>query len=161
MRAATAFFLPLLLLQLALTLGCTSTVPATVTMGPAGPLETPAKIFLTAARQPERIAQSLRDAGLEVVSHWNSANYALQVDVGSSRGSGRECGSVNNVAYILSRAGVRYMVIKGRGMTGSCTPNVFDDIMGRRELMADRIHPNGRGYEIMAEHFERAVRPYL
>ena len=40
-------------------------------------------------------------------------------------------------------------------------PNVFDDIMGRRGLMADRIHPNGRGYQVMASHFERAVRPYL
>jgi len=39
--------------------------------------------------------------------------------------------------------------------------NVFEDIMGRPQLMADRIHPTGQGYEIMARHFERAARPYL
>jgi hypothetical protein len=33
---------------------------------------------------------------------------------------------VSNVAYLL-RSGRRYeMVIKGRGLTGSCTPNIFD-----------------------------------
>ena len=39
-------------------------------------------------------------------------------------------------------------------------PNVFEDIMGRQSLMSDRIHPNGEGYSIMADHFYRAVEPY-
>ena len=39
--------------------------------------------------------------------------------------------------------------------------DVYDGIMGRGELMSDRIHPNAAGYERMARHFERALRPYL
>lgn len=40
-------------------------------------------------------------------------------------------------------------------------PNVFEDIMGKRSLMSDAIHPNSRGYAIMADHFYEAVKPYL
>ena len=39
--------------------------------------------------------------------------------------------------------------------------NVYEDISGSRGLMSDRIHPNGRGYAVMAEHFRRALEPYL
>lgn len=40
-------------------------------------------------------------------------------------------------------------------------PNVLGDIFGRPKLMSDRIHPNGRGYEVMAGHFHKAIKPYL
>jgi lysophospholipase L1-like esterase len=40
-------------------------------------------------------------------------------------------------------------------------PDVFEDIMGHADLMSDRIHPNGKGYTIMAEHFLESVEPYL
>ncbi len=40
-------------------------------------------------------------------------------------------------------------------------PNVLGDIFGRPNLMSDRIHPNGRGYEVMAGHFHKAIKPYL
>jgi lysophospholipase L1-like esterase len=40
-------------------------------------------------------------------------------------------------------------------------PNVFEDIMGHNDLMSDRIHPNGKGYTIMAAHFLEAIEPYL
>ena len=40
-------------------------------------------------------------------------------------------------------------------------PDILDDIMGDDRLMSDRIHPNGKGYEIMAQRFYRAVEPYL
>ena len=40
-------------------------------------------------------------------------------------------------------------------------PNVFEDIMGHRDLMSDPIHPNAKGYEIMARHFHEAIEPYL
>lgn len=39
--------------------------------------------------------------------------------------------------------------------------NVLDDIMGKSGLMSDRIHPNAKGYEVMAGTFEKAIRPYL
>ncbi len=46
--------------------------------------------------------------------------------------------------------------------TGSVLiPNLFDGIMGHSELMSDLIHPNGRGYTIMADKFYDAIEPYL
>ena len=46
--------------------------------------------------------------------------------------------------------------------TGSVlSPNVFAGIMGTRSLMSDPIHPNGQGYAVMAQHFYRALQPYL
>lgn len=46
--------------------------------------------------------------------------------------------------------------------TGSVLiPNVFAGIMGTRSLMSDPIHPNSQGYTVMAQHFYRALQPYL
>lgn len=46
--------------------------------------------------------------------------------------------------------------------TGSVLiPNVYAGIMGRSNLMSDPIHPNSDGYTILAEHFYRAIKPYL
>lgn len=46
--------------------------------------------------------------------------------------------------------------------TGSVLiPNVYKGLLGDSRLMSDPIHPNGRGYEIMARHFHRALAPYL
>jgi len=39
--------------------------------------------------------------------------------------------------------------------------NVYKGILGRPELMADPIHPNGRGYDVMARRFADALEPYL
>ena len=39
--------------------------------------------------------------------------------------------------------------------------NVYQGIFGHRELMSDPIHPNGRGYAVMAEHFHDAIEPFL
>ena len=40
-------------------------------------------------------------------------------------------------------------------------PNIFDGIIGDKSLMNDPIHPNGRGYALMAQKFYRAMQPYL
>lgn len=40
-------------------------------------------------------------------------------------------------------------------------PNIFDGIIGENRLMSDLIHPNGRGYAIIAQKFYRAMQPYL
>lgn len=46
--------------------------------------------------------------------------------------------------------------------TGSLLiPNIFDGIMGKPGLMSDQIHPNSKGYTIMAEHFYDEIKPYL
>jgi lysophospholipase L1-like esterase len=36
--------------------------------------------------------------------------------------------------------------------------NIFDGIMGNRNLMSDPIHPNDAGYQIIAERFHEAMR---
>ena len=40
-------------------------------------------------------------------------------------------------------------------------PNLYEGIMGNRELMSDPIHPNAKGYETMAQTFHDAVKPYM
>lgn len=37
-------------------------------------------------------------------------------------------------------------------------PNIFEGIMGNRQLMSDPIHPNDAGYKIIAERFHAAMR---
>jgi len=39
--------------------------------------------------------------------------------------------------------------------------NVFENIMGHSSLMSDNIHPNDKGYAIMASRFHELVAPYL
>jgi len=40
-------------------------------------------------------------------------------------------------------------------------PNIFDGIIGDKSLMSDPIHPNGKGYALMAQKFYEAMKPYL
>jgi lysophospholipase L1-like esterase len=40
-------------------------------------------------------------------------------------------------------------------------PNIFDAIIGDRSLMSDPIHPNDKGYSLIAQKFSRAIKPYL
>ncbi len=116
-----------LLLMLALSSACSSIVPATVTWGPIAAISGEPRITLTSNAQYERVAQSIRDAGLSIATGGSRADYSVQVKVGSSRSS-RPCGTVNNVVYILSGTAGRILVLKGRGLTGSCSPNIFDDM---------------------------------
>jgi hypothetical protein len=106
---------------------CATPVPATVTWGPSMPITEDPSVFVMTNEQRPRIEQSLRDAGMIVVGSSGDANYRLEVAVGSSRGS-QPCGKTANVRYILSRLGSRVLVIKGRGRTGACAPNVFEDM---------------------------------
>nr|WP_320190757.1 arylesterase [uncultured Desulfobacter sp.] len=42
--------------------------------------------------------------------------------------------------------------------TGSVlVPNILEDLFGNPELMSDSIHPNDKGYEIMAGYFYKAL----
>jgi hypothetical protein len=123
----TRIFALLVVLQLAFLSGCTSTVPAAVTMRPGYPLKPTARIYLSARMQWDRIAQSLEDAGLTPTDEFGNADYALDVRVGRNR-SNAACGGLSNVAYTLTRDRRPVMVIKGRGRMGICAPNVFDDM---------------------------------
>lgn len=120
-------FLFLLILPLGLMSGCASIVPATVTSQPQVPIKKGANIFVVARAQRERIVKSLIDAGLNVSDEWTVDGYLLTVSVGRWRG-GSGCQGVSNVAYVLNGGGRMLMVIKGRGQTDYCEPNVFDDM---------------------------------
>ena len=58
----------------------------------------------------------------------NKGTYTLIAKVGSKRGSSEPCGTTNNVVYDLRSGSGRVLVIKGRGRTGTCKPNIFDDM---------------------------------
>lgn len=107
---------------------CTSTVPAFVAILPAVPLEGPPRVLLLAPSQGHRIAESLRRVGIEPVVKRHGNEYELVVEVGSDR-SRPSCGTVNNVRYSLRRgSSIDILIIQGRGMTGNCSPNIFDDM---------------------------------
>ncbi len=40
-------------------------------------------------------------------------------------------------------------------------PNILKGIIGRPELMSDPIHPNTKGYAVMAKRIYREISPYL
>lgn len=39
--------------------------------------------------------------------------------------------------------------------------NMWKNVWGKRELMHDNIHPNAKGYEIMAENYFNEMKPFL
>jgi hypothetical protein len=120
-------------------LGCSSEVPATVTVRPQLPLPANAKVLVLAAYQRDRIIQSVERAGLSVTDEWGGADYILEVKLGSTRRT-MTCGTVRNVIYVVSRRRASRMVVKARGPTGSCDPNVFDEMS--RKLAAFSARPS-------------------
>ena len=40
-------------------------------------------------------------------------------------------------------------------------PNILSGLIGKDKYMSDPIHPNTAGYEIMAQKFHKAIKPYL
>jgi hypothetical protein len=121
--------LPLILLALAISLGltsaCATEVPPTVVQKPIAPISRSAGIYVIASQHRDRIKESLTQAGLAPVDEPTGGGYALEVRVGGSRASG-DCGTVHNISYILTAAGGRVMLIKGRGPTGACPENIFN-----------------------------------
>lgn len=115
-----------LVLACALLPSCSTPVPATVTFGPSIRMTKEPTIAVLAVAQRPQIEQSLLAAGL-IVPPDRPANYWLEVDVGASRGS-QSCGPIANVKYTLIRRGTPILVVKARGPTGACDPNVFDEM---------------------------------
>jgi hypothetical protein len=87
-------------------------------------------LFLVAARQKPRIAESLRLAGFEPAADLLDAQFLLRVTVGNEKGF-RDCGTLNNVKYSLRMEGQTILEITGSGWTGTCSPNLFDDLSQR------------------------------
>jgi hypothetical protein len=113
-------------------MSCASDVPPTVTRNYGYPIEKKMDIFLIAPDERARITESLEKAGLKPVEVRKDVGYTLDVRLGGNRRT-EPCGSVRNVTYILSGPTGRLLVIKGRGATGTCQPNLYD---GMSALMA-------------------------
>ena len=111
--------------QVVLVSGCTSPVPPTVTRAPTTSLKANPAIYLQASVQRPRVAESLRNASVRLTNTFSEADYILTVNVGRRRRT-QTCGGSSNVSYILDGRDSHLMVIKGRGLTGTCVPNVFD-----------------------------------
>lgn len=62
-----------------------------------------------------------------------------------------------SLGILTDRYGDRYEALARRQSAG-LVPDVLDGIIGRPELMADQIHPNDRGYALMADRIEPALR---
>jgi hypothetical protein len=106
---------------------CANTVPPRTDWGPSRELNLEPRIFVTASSQLERTKESMTKNRFTLVGSEREANYLLQVDIGSPRDP-LDCGATNEVTYTLSAGPERVLVIKGRGKTGSCEPNVLDDM---------------------------------
>jgi hypothetical protein len=117
----------LIALQVALVSGCTSPVPPTVTRPPTTSLKVHPAVYLQANVQRPRILDSLRNARIRIAGSFEEADYILTVEVGKRRVN-MKCGGMHNLVYTLGGNGRQLMGIKGRGLTGSCIPNIFDDM---------------------------------
>jgi hypothetical protein len=114
-------------LQVVLGSGCTSPVPPTVTRAPMTSLTAHPAIYLQVNVQRPRILDSLRNARIRIAGSFEEADYILTVNVGNRRVD-MKCGGMHNIVYILGDRGLPLVEIKGRGLTGDCMPNVFDDM---------------------------------
>jgi hypothetical protein len=117
----------LIALQVVLLSSCTSPVPPTVTRPPTTSLKAHPAIYLQANVQRPRILDSLHGARIRTTISLEEADYILGVHVGERRVN-MKCGGMHNIVYILSGEGSPLVEIKGRGLTGDCMPNVFDDM---------------------------------
>jgi hypothetical protein len=114
-------------LQVVLLSSCTSPVTPTVTRPPTTSLNAHPAIYLQASVQRPRILDSLHGAGIRTATSLEKADYILAVNVGKRRVN-MKCGGMHNIVYTLSGKRFPLMEIKGRGLTGDCMPNVFDDM---------------------------------
>jgi hypothetical protein len=119
--------LPLLLF---LTLACSSSVaPQMKVFGPIDPSIT-RLLYVTTNAERESVLAALRQAGFSITSDARETTFQLVVRLGASRSS-RTCGWIRNVVYELRQKEVRIALVKGRGWTGSCSPNILLDMSAR------------------------------
>lgn len=107
-------------------MGCAN-VPPRVTYAPSEPINRDRPFFLVASRERAKIEKALKQEGVATTAQNLTSMYELRVRVGRSL-SNEKCGSVRNVSYEVLDQGMRVMIIKGRGPTGSCTSNIFEQM---------------------------------
>lgn len=95
-----------------------------------------------------RVPRAETFSNLDVIVHRTRARGAAVILVGLSLG-------VFGDAY-----GDGYEELAGR-MSSALVPDILAGILGHPDLMADQIHPNERGYKIMADRIEPVLRDLL
>ena len=116
-----------ILLALVLTLPACGTVPPTLTKQGALVLEAEPSFYVTAAKQKPAVVGALRKAGIVVVDDLLESSHQLRVTLGIDK-SFRGCGTLNNVKYAIRLQRRTLLELAGRGWTGECEPNVFDEM---------------------------------
>jgi len=124
MRRAKEMGIAVLLVALA---GCSSPVaPRSRIFAPLDP-DIPPRIYVTATSEREAVLAALVQSDFSIAHDLRDTPLVLAVRLGSRRAT-QPCGWVRNVSYELLHEGVRIAVIKGRGWTGSCSPNILRDM---------------------------------
>jgi hypothetical protein len=120
-----------MLLALVLLLPACGTVPPTPTTPSFLVLEAEPSFYLIATKQKPEILAALRRAEIVVVDDLLESSHQLRVTLGVDK-SFRDCGTLNNVKYAIRLQMRTLLELAGRGWTGECQPNVFDEMS--REL---------------------------
>jgi len=115
------------LLAISFLTSCAATVEPTITQFPTAELKSDAPIYVIANRQRPRVVRALREAGLNVTNRVTNDSYSLRVLIGRPRIT-QSCGPKTNIVYILNAFGQRLFVLKSRGYSGDCEPNMLDDM---------------------------------
>ena len=114
-------------LGLLATLGCASIVEPHITQGAAMPLDRDRPFFVVSPEQGKRVVEALSKADFKTAESYENSVYYLSVKIGQRR-SVQSCGTVNNVRFEIKYMGEHIMTMRGRGATGTCTPNIFDEM---------------------------------
>jgi hypothetical protein len=100
--------------------------PTTQALGALRLQESPV-LFVSAIRGRELVVDSLIRTGLSINEDIRKANLLLKVQLGAKK-SNSPCGVVRNVIYILLEGDTPVLQTKGRGGTGTCTNNIFNQM---------------------------------
>ena len=86
-------------------------------------------VFVTANAEQERVVQSLQASGIEVTGRIRDAEFLLTANLGNDWvASSEPCGPIRNVKFELRQNSKLVMLSKAKGWTGTCTPNVLDEL---------------------------------
>ena len=84
-------------------------------------------IYVTAARQKDTIKQALHNAGFHIVDRLENSTHLMRVTIGADQNT-EPCGTLNNVRFQLRIEQRNIAEATAKGWTGSCQPNVFDEV---------------------------------
>lgn len=126
----------------------------------------------TAAAAPRRLAEALAQNPYMVLIEFGGNDFMRGVPLEQS------VAAVGEMVDAVQAAGAVAAVVDTGGYYGMkkytkaykklarekgavFVPGILDGVFGRRGLMSDQIHPNARGYELVADKVYKAIEAYL